>query len=225
MSARSWPGCGGRTAGCGRTGRSSSGPRLSSRRRPGDGASVHRGGEAGRPRLKRACELLKVSRAAFHARRTGEPGPRAVQDAELTEQITAVHARSRGIYGAPRIHAVLRREGTACGRRRIARLMRAAGLAGRHRRRRHRTTIPAPHAASRPDLVPRAFRPDPTTTDARWCGDITYLPPARAGCIWPPSSTSPPGAWSAGPPPTICAPSWLPRRCNLPAADAAPPGR
>ncbi|WP_406729545.1 IS3 family transposase [Streptomyces sp. GD-15H] len=43
---------------------------------------------------------------------------------------------------APRIHAVLQREGTACGRRRIARLMRAAGLAGRHRRRRHRTTTP-----------------------------------------------------------------------------------
>ncbi|WP_016823791.1 IS3 family transposase [Streptomyces viridosporus] len=127
-------------------------------------------------RVKRACELLKVSRAAFHARRTGAVGPRAVQDAELTEQITAVRARSRGTYGAPRIHAVLRREGTACGRRRIARLMRAAGLAGRHRRRRHRTTIPDPHAATRPDLVLRDFRPDPTATDARWCGDITYIP-------------------------------------------------
>jgi putative transposase len=45
--------------------------------------------------VKRACELLKVSRAAFYARRTSTPGPRAVHDAELTEQITAVHARSR----------------------------------------------------------------------------------------------------------------------------------
>ncbi|EFE65921.1 integrase [Streptomyces viridosporus ATCC 14672] len=126
--------------------------------------------------VKRACELLKVSRAAFHARRTGAVGPRAVRDAELTEQITAVRARSRGTYGAPRIHAVLRREGTACGRGRIARLMRAAGLVGRHRRRRHRTTIPDPHAATRPDLVLRDFRPDPTATDARWCGDITYIP-------------------------------------------------
>ncbi|MFD5234751.1 IS3 family transposase [Streptomyces qaidamensis] len=126
--------------------------------------------------VKRACELLKVSRAAFYARRTSTPGPRAVQDAELTEQITTVHEKSRGTYGAPRIHAVLQRQGTACGRRRIARLMRAAGLAGRHRRRRHRTTIPDPHAASRPDLVLRDFRPDPTATDARWCGDITYIP-------------------------------------------------
>jgi hypothetical protein len=46
--------------------------------------------------VKRACELLKVSRAAFYARRTGNPGPRAVRDAELTEQITAVHEQSRG---------------------------------------------------------------------------------------------------------------------------------
>ncbi|MFG3137653.1 IS3 family transposase [Streptomyces sp. NPDC048211] len=57
--------------------------------------------------VKRACELMKVSRTAFYARRSGLPGPRAVRDAELTEQITEVHARSRGTYGAPRVHAVL----------------------------------------------------------------------------------------------------------------------
>ncbi|MDX3136898.1 IS3 family transposase [Streptomyces europaeiscabiei] len=86
--------------------------------------------------VKRACELLRVSRTAFYARRTGTPGLRTVRDAELTGQITEVHSTSRGTYGAPRIHAVLKREGTGCGRRRVARLMRAAGLQGRHRRRR-----------------------------------------------------------------------------------------
>ncbi len=126
--------------------------------------------------VKRACELLKVSRAAYYARRTGAPGPRAVRDAELTEQITAVRTRSRGAYGAPRVHAALVRDGAACGRRRVARLMRAAGLAGLHRRRRHLTAVPDPHAATRPDLVARAFQPDPTGLDARWCGDITYIP-------------------------------------------------
>ncbi|MFI2034470.1 IS3 family transposase [Streptomyces bottropensis] len=125
--------------------------------------------------VKRACELLQVSRTAFYARRTGTPGPRAVRDAELTGQITEVHATSRGTYGAPRIHAVLKRVGTGCGRRRVARLMRAAGLQGRHRRRRQLTTIPDPRAAERPDLVVRDFRPDATTLDARWCGDITYV--------------------------------------------------
>ncbi|MGW3248829.1 IS3 family transposase [Streptomyces sp. NPDC001070] len=125
--------------------------------------------------VKRACELLEVFRAAFYARRTGTPGPRAVRDAELTQQITAVHEQSRGTYGAPRVHAVLQREGIGCGRRRVARLMRLAGLAGRHRRRRHRTIIPDPHAATRPDLVLRDFQPDPAAVDTRWCGDITYI--------------------------------------------------
>lgn len=126
--------------------------------------------------VKRACELLKVSRTAFYARRTATPGPRAMRDAELTQQIQDVHARSRGTYGAPRIHAALRHGGVDCGRRRIARLMRQAGLAGRTRRRRHRTTIPDPSAAARPDLVLRDFRPDPAGVDTRWCGDITYIP-------------------------------------------------
>jgi transposase InsO family protein len=126
--------------------------------------------------VKRACELLKVSRAAYYARRTGTPGPRAVRDAELTGQITAVHARSRGTYGAPRVHAALQHEGAGCGRRRVARLMRAAGLAGVYRRRRHLTTIPDPQANTRPDLIARDFQPDPTGLDARWCGDITYIP-------------------------------------------------
>jgi putative transposase len=99
-----------------------------------------------------------------------------VRDAELTGKITEVHRTSRGTYGAPRIHAVLRRDGDRCGRRRIARLMRQAGLAGRHRRRQQRTTIPDPHAAIRPDLVLRDFQPDPAAVDRRWCGDITYIP-------------------------------------------------
>ncbi|WP_028812780.1 IS3 family transposase [Streptomyces flavidovirens] len=126
--------------------------------------------------VKRACELLKVSRTAFYARRTGTPNPRAVRDAELTEQIAEVHSRSRGTYGAPRVHAVLKREGAGCGRRRVARLMRAAGLQGRHRRRRHLTTISDPRVSLRPDLIVRDFHPDPAGLDARWCGDITYIP-------------------------------------------------
>ncbi|WP_405970585.1 IS3 family transposase [Streptomyces sp. NBC_00988] len=142
--------------------------------------------------VKRACELLQVSRTAFYARRTGNPGPRAVRDAELTEKITEVHERSRGTYGVPRVHAALQRQGEDCGRRRVARLMRDAGLQGRHRRRRHLTTVPDPRAAARPDLLVRDFAPDPDGLDTRWCGcprthvhvyadsgDITYVPTAE----------------------------------------------
>ncbi|MET8507516.1 IS3 family transposase, partial [Streptomyces sp. NPDC004787] len=66
-----------------------------------------------------------------------------------------------GAYGAPRVHAALQRKGAGCGRRRVARLMRLAELAGRQRRRRHRTTIPDRHAATRLDLVLRDFRVQP----------------------------------------------------------------
>ncbi|WP_234379756.1 IS3 family transposase [Streptomyces caniscabiei] len=90
--------------------------------------------------------------------------------------MTEVHAKSCGTYGVPRIHAVLKREGALCGLRRVARLMRAAGLEGRYRRRRHLTTIPDPRAATRPDLILRQFDPDPAGIDTRWCGDITYVP-------------------------------------------------
>ncbi|MCX5421785.1 IS3 family transposase [Streptomyces sp. NBC_00078] len=69
----------------------------------------------------------------------------------------------------------MQRQGEDCGRRRVARLMRYAGLQGRHRRRRRLTTIPDPWAAARPDLVVRNFAPDPDGLDTRWCGDITYV--------------------------------------------------
>ncbi|MFI8344030.1 IS3 family transposase [Streptomyces sp. NPDC085639] len=73
---------------------------------------------------------------------------------------------SRGTYGAPRVHAVLKREGAGCGRRRVARLMRQAALA-RHRGRTHRTTTPDLNAAMRSDLVLRDFRPDLSAVDTR----------------------------------------------------------
>jgi transposase InsO family protein len=144
--------------------------------------------------VKRACELMKVSRTAFYARRSGLPGPRAVRDAELTEQITEVHAKSRGTYGAPRVHAVLKREGAGCGRRRVARLMRAAGLQGRHRRRRHVTTTPDPRAAFRPDLIVRDSSPTAPGSMPAGAATSRTSRPRRAGSIWPRSSTSPPDA-------------------------------
>jgi putative transposase len=58
--------------------------------------------------VKRACELLRVSRAAYYAARAGRPSDRDRQDAGLTTRITAGHKRSRGRYGAQRIHAELR---------------------------------------------------------------------------------------------------------------------
>jgi transposase InsO family protein len=125
--------------------------------------------------VKRACELLKVSRAAYYAARDGQACDRDHEDAGLTVLITAEHKRSRGRYGAPRIHAELRRQGHRHSRKRVARLMRQAGLAGRAPRRWKKTTIPDPAAAARADAIRRDFTTDAARINQRWCGDITYL--------------------------------------------------
>jgi transposase InsO family protein len=168
--------------------------------------------------VKRAGELLEVSRAAFYARRSGEPGPRAVRDAGLTDKITEIHADSRGSYGAPRVHAVLRQGGERCGRRRVARLMRQAGLEGRHRRRRHRTTTPDPPASARP-------HPGRSGLSAAGAATSPTSPPTRAGSTRPRSSTSPPAVWSAGHLLTTCAPSRSATYFGLPAEPADLPRR
>jgi transposase InsO family protein len=126
--------------------------------------------------IKRTCELLEVSRAAYYAHRADSPSTRQLVDQKLTEHIRQAHQRSKGRYGAPRIHAQLRRDGHRHGRKRIARLMRAAGLHGRTPRRFKRTTIADPAAAARADLVRRDFAVDAAAVNTRWCGDITYIP-------------------------------------------------
>jgi len=130
--------------------------------------------KACRRNVKRACALLKVSRAAFYQHLAG-PSAREQQDAELAAEIKAVHAESKGRYGAPRVHAELGRRGHRHSRKRVARLMRAAGLHGRAAKRWKRTTIADPAAAARADKVRRDFTADASRINSRWCGDITYI--------------------------------------------------
>ncbi|RQS62521.1 hypothetical protein DID96_31435 [Burkholderia sp. Bp8963] len=85
-----------------------------------------------------------------------------------------LHASSRGTYGAPRIHAQLAREGVHVGRKRVARLMRMAGLCGASRRRWPRTTRQRAGARRAPDLVRRHFSAD--GPDVLWVADATYIP-------------------------------------------------
>ena len=127
-----------------------------------------------RRNVKRACELLKVSRAAFYAHLSG-PSKRDQDDAELAAEIQAVHEDSKGRYGAPRVHAELRRRGRCHGRKRVARLMRSAGITGRAAKRWKKTTIADPAAAARADRIRRDFTADANRLNSRWCGDITYI--------------------------------------------------
>jgi transposase InsO family protein len=124
--------------------------------------------------VARACRLLEVSRAAYYQRRTGAPSPRAAADAAITARITSIHKESKGTYGSPRVHQTLRRDGAGCGKRRVARLMRAAGLEGRRKKRWRTTTIAGPAAERARDLIGRDFTPRPGT-DQRYAGDITYI--------------------------------------------------
>ena len=108
-----------------------------------------------------------------------EEGPRG--DVVLTEKIREIHSRSRETYGSPRVHAELRSLGIGCGRRRVARLMRAAGLRGCMRGKKRRTTHRDPRAAPAPDLLRRDFeagRPNKV-----WLADITYIP-TREGFLY-----------------------------------------
>ena len=121
------------------------------------------------------CRTLGVSPSGFWAWRTRPPSARSLEDARLTTRITEIHERSRGTYGVPRVHAELRFEDDArIGRKRVARLMREAGLEGVHRRRTTRTTIADRDAAPAPDLVNRVF--SATGPDELWVADITYVP-------------------------------------------------
>jgi putative transposase len=130
--------------------------------------------EKARYGVARLCRVLGVARSAFYAWRSG-PSVRAVADAALTERIRAIHAHSRGTYGAPRVHAELGHgHGVRIGRKRVARLMQAAGLIGCHRRRRRGLTKPDVAATPAPDLLGRDFTA--TTPGTRLVGDITYLP-------------------------------------------------
>lgn len=120
------------------------------------------------------CRVLEVSPSGFWAWSKRPPSERARSDASLTSSIRRIHERSWGTYGVPRVHAELREEGTRCSRKRVARLMAAAGLEGVHRRRAVRTTVRDRDAATAPDLVNRAFAaPAP---DRLWVADITYVP-------------------------------------------------
>ena len=130
--------------------------------------------EAAGHSVMNACCLLEVSRAAYYQRRKAVPSHRAVTDAELTERITAIHTESKGTYGSPRVHRALRKQGVGCGKRRVRRLMREAGLEGRCKKRWRTTTVADPDAEAALDLIRRHFGPG-VEVDRRYVGDITYI--------------------------------------------------
>lgn len=124
--------------------------------------------------VTKCCSLLEVSKAAFYERRDTTPSPKQIADTELSAKIKEIHHESRGTYGVPRIHQALTKQGIACGRRRVRRLMRAAGLEGRCKKRFRTTTIPDPEFQGALDLIQREFGTG-AIFNRRYVGDITYI--------------------------------------------------
>lgn len=119
------------------------------------------------------CAELGVSRAGYYAWRSAGPCARADSDATLTVILRHLHARSRGNPGVRRLRGGLAAVGHRVSHKRVWRLMRAAGLRGRHPRAWKRTTMPGDDPVTAPDLIGRDFTAAAPNT--RWCGDITYV--------------------------------------------------
>ena len=139
------------------------------------------------------CRVLGVSASGYYAWRKRPRSERARADAILAHRIRGIHLRSRGTYGAPRIHAELADEGMRVGRKRVARLMQGAGLQGVSRRRHARTTVRQAGARPAPDLVNRDFAV--AGANHLWVADtlapalqVQVSPTSRPGagtCTWP----------------------------------------
>jgi putative transposase len=126
-----------------------------------------------------ACRVLNVSRSGYYGWVGRPPSPREEENTLLLKHIERIHADSRGTYGWPRVHAELTLGlGLAVNRKRVARLMRQAGVQGLYRRR-HRRGQPAPVTAE--DLVNRQFTV--TGRDRLWLTDISEHP-TREGKLY-----------------------------------------
>ena len=125
-------------------------------------------------RIATMARVFGVSPSGYDAWRRRPLSARAQADADLTARVQAIHAGSRRTYGAPRIHAELADAGVAVSRTRVARVMRAAGVAGVSRRRAPRTTRRDSQAQPAPDRVERRFEAD--APNRLWVADITDVP-------------------------------------------------
>jgi putative transposase len=122
------------------------------------------------------CRIVGASVSGFYAWLRAIPAvrDRAAAEAELRSHIGRIFSARRRVYGSPRVHAELRREGRRHSRRRVARLMREMGLAARRGRRAPRTTDSRHELPVAPNLLDRNFVAD--RPDTVWLADISYLP-------------------------------------------------
>ena len=121
----------------------------------------------------RMCKLLNVSRSGFYAWKMRPESRRSRENRVLEDRIRLSHANSHGIYGAPRIYQDLNDDGVRCGKNRVARIMRNAGIRSRTRKKFKATTNSRHNLPVAQNLLDRDF--NAKAPDTAWVGDITYI--------------------------------------------------
>ena len=121
------------------------------------------------------CAAFGVSRSGYHRWRTAAPSARACKDAQLSKALRQLHEQSRGTYGRPRLTSALRQRGQRHSAKRVARLMRSAGLRGVRRGRFRPQTTDSRHDNG---IAPNRLQDQapPSAPDQVWVADITYIP-------------------------------------------------
>ena len=135
--------------------------------------------------VTKMAEVLGVSRSGYYAHQERPRSARAVEDEKLRTLIRLAWGQSRKLYGAPRIAAELRSQGLRCGKNRVARLMRQAGIRSQTKKA-FRVTTKSGGLLEAEDLVQRHFQAD--RPGEIWVSDITYIrtrdsfPPSGIAC-------------------------------------------
>jgi transposase InsO family protein len=119
------------------------------------------------------CEVFNVSRSGYYAWLRRPESKRKAEDKALSQVIKEIHKESNGEYGSPKVHEELRRRGTRCGRKRVARLMREDGLKAKTIRKFKATTNSNHSLPVAPNLLNREF--SPAQPNKAWVADITYI--------------------------------------------------
>ncbi len=124
-------------------------------------------------RIAALCRVLRVSRSGFYEWRQRVPSPRVQANEHLLADIRRVHWEHREAYGALKTWRALNRQGVACGKHRVARLRREAGIEAKRTRRFRVMTEHQQRPAPAPDLLNRQFRTQ--APDRAWVGDMTFI--------------------------------------------------
>jgi putative transposase len=119
------------------------------------------------------CDVLQVAPSTYYAAVKRPPSSRRLEDEKLSVELRRVYDENQEVYGAEKLWTQMNREGIEVGRDRVARLMRAQGLAGEVRGNVWRTTVPSESGPRPADLVDRKF--EAAAPNRLWVADLTYV--------------------------------------------------